>query len=99
LQEGFVADDNPTEKSETTGPDLSDFGNLTPVFSNRFYVFAGPELSKIFFGETLKGAEHGETFHHTSITMHRSDLIALMKLIARLTEHRVEAPGEHSSDG
>ncbi len=42
-----MADNIRTEESNTKDLDLSDFGNLTPVFSNRFYVFSGSDLSKI----------------------------------------------------
>ena len=33
--------------------DLSDFGNMAPLFSNRFHIFTGPIMSKIYFGEIM----------------------------------------------
>ena len=77
--------------------DLSDFGNLTPIFSNRFYAYRGSGLSRIFFGEMMR--PEGESSYHTSIVLSTADLISLMKLIARLTNHRVEEQEESESDG
>ena len=88
---------DPQPINEVDDPDLSDFGNLVPVFSNRCYVYAGKEVSKIFFGEMMKPS--GESFYHTSVTVRTEDLIGFMKLIAQLTGHRVEAQEESESDG
>lgn len=85
------------QKSEANAPDLSDFGNLVPVFANRFYVYRGSEISRIFFGEMMK--LEGESSFHSSIVMRTADLIKLMELIARLTKHRVDQLEEGETDG
>lgn len=59
----------------------------------------GCDKSQDILWETLKGAEVGEILYHTSLTLRRADLIALMELIARLTGYRLEEIGGDSSDG
>ena len=62
--------------------DLSDFGNLSPLFANRVHVFTGPVMSRIYFGEILR--TDGEISYHTAIAIPTTDLIALRDLIGRL---------------
>ncbi len=70
------------ETEETKILDHSDFGNLAPHFSNRFHMFVGPSMSRIYFGDQI--LKDGETLFHTLIAMHTSDLVELRELIDRL---------------
>ena len=62
--------------------DHSDFGNLAPHYSNRFHMFVGPSMSRIYFGDQM--LKDGEVLFHTLVSMHTSDLVELRKLIDRL---------------
>lgn len=64
--------------------DLSDLGNLTPVYSNRFYAFVGPVVSRIFFGELMK--DGGDHRYHTSVVLTTADIILLRDLLDRLIQ-------------
>ena len=77
--------------------DLSDFGNLTPIFSNRFYVSTGPVISKIVFGEIMRTG--GDISYHTSITIPTADLIALRDLLDRLIQRLAVKEVGEKTDG
>ena len=89
--------DDSQQEFEKADYDLSYFGNLTPIFANRFYVYRGLNFSRMFFGEIMK--PEGESSYHTSMVLNTADLVLLMKLIARVTNHRVEEAEESSPDG
>ena len=92
-----MSDDAAAEQNEAEQLDLSDFGNLTPIFSNRFYVFTGPVISKVVFGEIMR--TDGDISYHTSLTIPTVDLIALRDLLDRLIQQlAVEEAGE-KADG
>ncbi len=69
-----------TEEAETL--DHGDFGNTAAQFSNRFHMFVGSSMSRIYFGDQI--VKDGEVLFHTSIVMHTADLIELRELINRL---------------
>ncbi|MCY3983863.1 MAG: hypothetical protein OXE85_08095 [Roseovarius sp.] len=71
--------------------DQSHFGNLSSHFSNRFHLFVGPSISRLYFGDQV--LKDGEIVFHTHITMHTSDLAELRKLIDRLLENRDMSQG------
>jgi len=79
-----------------TIPDHGDFGNLPPHFSNRFHLFAGPSISRIYFGDQM--LKDGETLFHTLIAMHTSDLAELRDLIDRLLESHDVSGNDVSGD-
>ena len=60
-----MSDDATLGQKENEQLDLSSFGNLTPIFSNRFYVFTGPVVSKVVFGEIMRAG--GDISYHTSL--------------------------------
>ena len=49
-----MGNDVAAEQKEAELLDLSDFGDLTPVYSNKFHVFIGPLISRVFFGELMR---------------------------------------------
>ena len=81
-----------TNELETTEQDMldhSDLGNLVPHFSNKFYIFTGPNISRIYFGDQILNS--GEILYHSHITMHTSDLIELRKLIDQLIPNQANS--------
>ena len=77
-------DDTKAVKRPDEELDLSGFGNLTPVYSNRFHVFTGPIISRIFFGEIMK--TDGEVLFHTALAIPTVDLIQLKELLDQLIQ-------------
>lgn len=77
-----------------TIPAHNDFGKLPPHFSNKFHLFVGPSISRIYFGDQT--VKDGETLFHTLIAMDTSDLAELRDLIDSLLESH-DAP-DHSGD-
>ena len=92
-----MSDDTGAAQKEAEQLDLSDFGNLTPIFSNRFYVFTGPVMSKIVFGEIMRTV--GDISYHTSISIPTADLIALRGLLDRLIQRLAAEEAEGKTDG
>ena len=77
--------------------DLSDFGNLTPIFSNRFYVSTGPIMSRIFFGDVMRMG--GDAVYHTSIAVPTVDLILLRDLLDKLLQRTTIGEAVDKADG
>jgi len=71
--------------------DQNHFGNLSSHFSNRFHLFVGPSISRLYFGDQI--LKDSKVVFHTHVTMHTSDLVELRKLIDRLLENRDMSQG------
>ena len=92
-----MSDNTAAGHKEDDQLDLSSFGNLTPIFSNRFYIFTGPVISKVVFGEIMRTG--GDISYHTSITIPTVDLILLRDLLDRLIQKTAVEEVEDKTDG
>ena len=92
-----MSDDAAAGQKEDEQLDLSSFGNLTPIFSNRFYVFTGPVISKVVFGEIMRTG--GDISYHTSITIPTVDLISLRDLLDRLIQKAAVEEAKDETNG
>ena len=63
-------------------PDLSDFGNQTPLFATWIHVDVAGQISRMFFGDMMR--QGGEVNYHTQINMLTTDLVKVRDLLNEL---------------
>jgi len=63
-------------------PDLSDFGNQTPLYATWVHVHVAGQMSRMFFGDKM--LQGGEINYHTQINILTTDLVKVRDLLNEL---------------